>query len=86
MKYICVAKRKELVNANGEKLGMSEERALYYSSDIGKRRIYRDSFPTPNYETFKLFKFNNIEKAQKLCDEINEAYNDEFEVRTIVGE
>ena len=40
MKYIWVAKRKELVNVHGEKIGMSEERALYYSSDIGKKRMW----------------------------------------------
>ena len=65
---------------------MSEERALYYASDIGKKRVYRSEFPKPTNKTFKLFEFDNLEKAQELCDEINKAYNDNFEVRKIVGE
>lgn len=87
-KYICIAPSKEQFNINGESLGMSGERALYYSSQIGKHRVYRSSYPLEPYifrgkdinKDLKLFKFNDIKKAQALCDEINEAYNDDFSV------
>ena len=54
-------------------------RALFYSYAIGKRRIYRSSYPVPSDKTFRLFAYKKIENAQLLCDVINEAYNDDFE-------
>lgn len=77
--YICKAKAKEVFNIHGESLGMEGERALYYTTDIGRHRIYRSSYPTPNDKRFKLFRYKKKETAQMLCDEINEAYNDDFE-------
>lgn len=90
-KYICVSPDKEVFNINGESLGMRGERALYYSKDIGKHRVYREPYPITPYwwgfnnlnEKMKLLEFNNKQKAQKLCDEINGAYGDDFEVRNI---
>ena len=91
-KYICVAPDKEAFDINGKSLGMQGERALYYSKDIGKHRIYRNSYPsiTPFIfngkninEKLKLFYFNNIPDAEKLCVEINNAYGDNFEVREV---
>lgn len=90
-KFICVSPDKEQFNIMGKSLGMRGERALYYSTDIGKHRVYRESYPiTPTWwgftnlnEKMKLLKFNNKEKAQELCDEINKAYGDDFEVRNI---
>ena len=92
MKYICIAPSKEQFNVNGESLGMSGERALYYSESVGKHRVYRQSYPLEPYywglkdinEDMKLFEFKNKEKAQKLCNEINEVYGDDFIVK--VGE
>ena len=90
-KYICVSPDKEAFNINGESLGMRGERALYYSKDIGKNRVYRQSYPIEPYfwglkdlnENMKLFEFNNKQKAQELCDEINSAYGDDFEVKLL---
>lgn len=84
--YICVAPSKEVFNVYGESLGMQGERALYYSKDIGKHRIYRQSYPIePEYfkgkninRNMELLTFKDRYKAQELCDEINEIYNDNF--------
>ncbi|MEG1022364.1 MAG: hypothetical protein RSE50_12705 [Myroides sp.] len=57
----------------------NETRALYYSRGLGRHRVYRSKYPIPDYKTFKLFTFKNIKNAQKLCDEINEVYSDDFE-------
>lgn len=89
MKYICIAPSKEEFNIKGESLGMSGERALYYSKDVGKHRVYRQSYPIkPFYlrgedcnAEMKLFEFKDKNKAQKLCDEINEVFNDNFGVK-----
>ena len=91
MKYICVAPSKEVFNVYGESLGIEGERALYYSSDIGYRRIYRSSFPIEPYyfkgvninKNLKLLKCNTLKKAQSMCDEINRVYGDDFEPKII---
>ena len=49
MNYICVAPSKEQFNVNGKSLGMSGERALYYSKNLGKHRVYRSSLPLEPY-------------------------------------
>lgn len=92
MKYICVAPDKEEFNIYGKSLGMRGERALYYSKDIGKHRIYRQSYPIkPDYfrgtdinKNMKLFVFKNKQKAQELCNEINGVYNDDFIVKEVL--
>lgn len=73
-------KSKEVFDANGKSLGESGESALYYSTKIGRRRVYRQTYPTPFYKDLKLFTYKKKENAQKLCDEINKAYNDNYEV------
>ena len=59
---------------------MSGMRALYYSTDIGRRRVYRSSYPHHDCK-FKLFKYKRKSNAEKLCNEINEAYGDTFYVK-----
>ena len=76
--YICVAPSKEVFNASGKSLGMCEERALYYCRDIGRRRIYRSSYPIPDDKCFKLLKYKSLKYAQETCDGVNRAYNDNF--------
>lgn len=67
MMWICVSRNK------------NEFRALFYSYELGKRRIYRSSYPVPKDKTFRLFEYKRKEKAQLMCDEINEVYSDNFE-------
>lgn len=89
MEYICVAPSKEQFNINGESLGMSGERALYYSKELGKHRIYRSQLPLEPYyfngtdinANLRLFRFNSYWRALKLCHIINNAYGDNFKVR-----
>jgi hypothetical protein len=91
VKYICLAPSKEQFNVKGKSLGMSSERALYYSNDIGKHRIYRNSYPLEPYmfnnkninEKLELLYFNTSIEAQRLCDEINSVYGDDFMVKEV---
>lgn len=84
--YICIAPSKELFNVSGESLGMSGKRALYYSTRIGRHRIYRSQYPIEPYyfngvdinKQLKLLKYKSIKYAQKVCDLINNAYGDDF--------
>ena len=78
--YICVAEPREQFNYFGQSLGISEKRALYYDKSIGRRRIYRSSYPKPDYSSFNLFEYKTKSRAEALCKEINEAYGDNFEV------
>ncbi len=91
MNYICVAPSKEQFNVNGKSLGMSGERALYYSKNLGKHRVYRSSLPLEPYYfngtdinmDLKLFRFNSFWRALKLCHEVNKYYGDDFKVKEI---
>jgi len=59
-----------------------EKRGVFFIPKIGKRRIYRSSFNNTEPK-FKILSFVKKENAQKTCDEINKAYNDNFEVEEI---
>ena len=68
-----------------------EEIALYYLKDIGRRRVYRQSFPLePFYfngedinKSLKLFKYKRKSNAQKLCDYINSIQSMKFIVKEV---
>jgi len=79
MPYIVTSKDKEQFNVNGSSIGMRGVRALYYAKSLGRHRIYRDEYPNTN-KSLDLFKYKSKTRAQDLCDQINEAYNDDFEV------
>lgn len=80
IKFICVAPEKEDFNFKGEKMGtITPKRALFYYRPIGEDRIYRQVLDTNDGDMI-LHKFDTKEKAQELCDRVNEAYNDNFEV------
>ncbi len=85
-KYICIAPDREEFNIYGKSLGMRGERALYYLKSLHRHRIYRNSYPVPNDKDFKLFEYKNKNRAQALCDEINQVYNDNFSVVEIESE
>lgn len=61
--YICIQKTDEGTNA------------LYYDYSIGRRRIYRQTYPITQYKGLKLFKYKIKNNAQKLCDYTNEMYS-----------
>lgn len=77
MEYICV-------NENGDI-------ALYYSKDIGRHRVYRQSLPLePFYfrgedinKGLRLFKYKRKSSAQKLCDDINSKQGTKFIVKEV---
>lgn len=87
--YIIVSNPKEQFNVKGESLGLSEARALYYLPTIGRHRIYRSAIPLQPYifngvdinKNLKLLKYKSKSSAQKVCDEINEVYGDDFYVK-----
>lgn len=87
--YIIVSNPKEQFNVNGKSLGLSKARALYYSTDVGRHRIYRSAMPLQPYlfkgvdvnKKLKLLKYKSKSYAQKVCDEINEVYDDNFYVK-----
>lgn len=70
--YICVEKE--------------TNSALYYLKDLGRRRIYRQTYPLESF-MFKgkdinkgliLFTYKRKENAQKLCDDINNRTGQNF--------
>lgn len=91
VKYICLSPSKEQFNVNGESLGMSGERALYYAKSVGKHRIYRSTYPLEPYifkgkninDDLELLYFNTSIEAQRICDEINDVYGDDFVVKEV---
>lgn len=92
VKYVCFSSGITYTfDSNGEKLETNGDRALYYDSDIGKRRIYRQSYPLrPDIidgidytKGLKLCMFDTPKQAQKLCNKINKEYCDDFEVKEI---
>ena len=60
--------------------------ALYYLKSLGRRRIYRQSYPLEPYifkgedinKGLKLFTYKKKENAQKLCDDINSRTGQNF--------
>lgn len=78
MAYICFSKGKEQFNYYNEPCGISEDRLLYYHTEVGEHRVYRRD--KTEDEGFELFEFKTKEAAEELCKEINELYNDDFKV------
>ena len=72
--YICVEK-----NKNGE-----IENALYYLKKIGRRRIYRQSYPKPSYTGLVLFTYKKKENAQELCDYVNYQTGSKYKVQEVM--
>lgn len=62
-----------------ESLGMEDERALFFSPQVGRRRIYRQSISSPQ-KGLKILSYKKKENAERICDEINKVYNDAFVV------
>lgn len=68
---------------------LNEDRdiALYYLKTLHRRRVYRQAYPLEPYifngedinKNLELFKYKDIKRAQKLCDNINSQQNTIFE-------
>ena len=81
--YICVEKSHKEYNYYGDYVKESGENALYYAKEIGRSRIYRQSYPECRYKGLKLFTYKRKDNAQKLCDLMNRMTNSFYEVREI---
>lgn len=77
MDFICVSNEKLSRNFKGEVIGNEAKRILCYNTEIGRSRIYRQSFSIIGKKT-KAFVFKTEKNAQILCDKINKTYNDDF--------
>lgn len=75
--FICFAKGVEQFNHYNESCGIGEDRAIYYSKSIGKRRLYRSGYPIPT-KGLTLLTFDSEEKAIACCKNTNEQFNDTF--------
>lgn len=80
VKYICTSPEVKLKKGDFEPI--QEARTLYYKSSLGRSRVYRQSSESPK-KGFKRFEYVRKENAQKLADEVNAAYNDNFKVEKI---
>lgn len=71
--YICMNKDRNL--------------ALYYLKSLHRRRVYRQAYPKESFifeskdinKDLELFKYKDIRRAQKLCDNINSQQDIIFE-------
>lgn len=61
---------------------MSDKLAVFYSSSIGKHRIYRNSLDNPA-KGLKLLEFKSKDEAQKVCDLTNEISDVVYKVEEI---
>lgn len=82
MNYICVSEDKVAKNFKDEIIGTTGKRALFYTPSIGRRKIYRRGFNEQS-KKFKYLEFKSQEKAQEMCEDINETYGDDFKIEKI---
>ena len=80
--YHIVSQEKPQTNALGQPMGMRPKRALFYDPQIGDHRIYRRLENSPGVGFIK-FQYKERSEAESVAKDINEAYNDDFEVEQI---
>lgn len=80
--FIVTSEQKDALDYLGKKIGVTEKRVLCYSKSLGKRRIYRDSLKNCT-QKLHILEYKTEQKAQDACDQVNEAYNDDFKVEKI---
>ena len=86
--YICVEKKKKIFREDRKILEQSEINALYYLKSLGRKRIYRQSYPLKPFifqgkdinKGLKLFTYKNKNKAQQLCDLTNKKFGTNYQV------
>lgn len=81
--YICLQKSKEIFDTHGKSLGESGTSALYYHVEIGRKRIYRQTYPIPMYKKLKLLTYKSKKNAQKVCDYTNKIFDANYKVAEI---
>jgi hypothetical protein len=69
--YIITAEPQEQFDCKNESMGMSGKIAIFYSKKVGRKRYYRNSYPTPNIKGLKILSFKTKKAAQEVCDYIN---------------
>ena len=74
--YICESFSKDVLK-DGVVIGNSGHRLLYYDYTLGRTRIYRNSCPCATMH-LRVLTFKSELGAKKVCDYINECYNDNF--------
>lgn len=57
--------------------------ALYYLKSIGRRRIYRQTYPIPQFKNLELFTYKNKGNAQKICDYVNEQTGSNYKAKEV---
>ena len=78
--FIIVSPPQTAVDHFGKRIGTEPARALFYNSTVGRSRIYRASKERP-HPGLKMLVYKSRAYAEKICQRINEAYNDTFEVK-----
>lgn len=53
-------------------------RALYYTRAAGRKRMYRNTYPTPQHSTLLLLTYKTEESAAQACKDINMAFGEDF--------
>jgi len=83
-KFIITAEPIEQFNCKNESVGMSPKMAIFFSPKDGRRRYYRNSYPTPNIKSLKLLSFKTEKAAQKACDITNEISQATYKVESVL--
>jgi len=82
MEYIIKLEPKEQFDFKGVSLGLSEKLAVFYSTQIGRSRYYRNSLENPQ-NGLKILSFKKKINAEKVAKEMKEVYNDIWEVELL---
>lgn len=77
--FIIFSDRKPQFDHLGKYLGEQSERAVFYLPEIGRKRLYRQSFRAP-IKGAKLLTYKSKKGAEKVCQSLNEKAGDEFKV------
>lgn len=77
--FIIFSDRKPQFDHLGKYLGQQSERAVFYLPEIGRKRLYRQSFRAP-VKGAKLLTYRSKKGAEKVCKSLNEKAGDDFKV------
>lgn len=80
--FIITSEPKEQFDFKGKSLGMGHKRALFYSPSVGRTRVYRNSFSSPQ-GNLKILEYKSRSYAQKICDRVNKNLGEDFKVEQV---